>query len=167
MNLTYSYCPRCAGPMVEQQVEGRNRPVCSECGLVIYRNPKVAAGVITVSDGKIALVRRAMNPSKGLWVFPGGYVDAGECVEDAARREVWEETGLTVRLERMLGVYSRDGDDVVLVVYTGQVSAGTLCAGDEELEAAWFGPDDIPPADQLGFWSTVQAISEWRSATAA
>jgi 8-oxo-dGTP diphosphatase len=166
VNLTYVYCPRCAGPMVEQQVEGRIRPVCSECGLVIYRNPKVAAGVIPVHDGKIVLVRRAMNPSKGLWVFPGGYVDAGESVEDAARREVWEETGLTVRLERMLGVYSRPGEDVVLIVYAGQVLTGTLNAGDEETEAAWFGAGEIPSPDQLGFWSTIQAIDDWKKIAA-
>lgn len=164
MNLSYVYCPRCAGRMVEQQIEGRIRPVCLECGLVIYRNPRIATGVIPVCDGKIALVRRAMNPSRGLWVFPGGYVDAGECVEDAARREVWEEAGLTVRLERMLGVYSRPGEDVVLIVYAGQVVAGALCAGDEEMEAAWFCPDELPPADQLGFWSTIQAISDWKKA---
>jgi 8-oxo-dGTP diphosphatase len=153
--------------MVEQETEGRVRPLCPSCGLIIYRNPKIAAGVIPILDGKVALVRRSMRPSRGSWVFPGGYVDAGESVEDAARRETWEETGLRVQLERLLGVYSRDGEDVVLVVYLGRVVAGALTAGDEQTDAGWFAPDALPPADQLGFWSTVQAIADWRSATAA
>ncbi len=148
--------------MVEQPTQGKVRPVCSACGLVIYHNPRVAAGVIPVQDGRVALVRRAMKPCRGTWVFPGGYVDMGESVEDAARREVWEETGLRVELERLLGVYSRDGEDVVLVVYVGRVVAGALTAGDEQTDAGWFAPDALPPADQLGFWSTIQAIEDWK-----
>lgn len=129
----------------------------------MYLNPRLAAGVIPVLDGKAALVRRAMDPSRGLWVFPGGYVDMGEDVAEAARREVWEETGLHVRLERLLGVYSRTGDEVVLIVYVGQVIGGDLTAGDEEIEAAWFAAEALPAAEQLGFWSTAQAVQDWRS----
>jgi len=148
--------------MVERDVEGKSRPACPSCGIVIYQNPKVVVGVIPVLDGKIALVRRAMNPRYGAWVFPGGYVDMGECVEDAALREVWEETGLRVRLERLLGVYSRQGEEVVLVVYAGQVVGGTLTAGDEQSEAVWFSPAALPPHDELGFWSTMAALDEWK-----
>lgn len=162
MNVPYIYCPRCASRMIEKETEGRARPVCPACGLVIYHNPRVAAGVIPVLNGKIALVRRAMNPRRGSWVFPGGYVDRGECVEDAARREVWEEAGLTVRLEHLVGIYSRNGEDVMLIVYVGQVVAGALTAGDEEITAAWFSPDALPPADELGFWSTIEALQEWK-----
>ena len=148
--------------MVEHEIERRVRPICPSCGLVIYHNPKVAAGVIPVRDGQVVLVRRAMNPSRGAWVFPGGYVDRGECIEDAARRETWEETGLRVRLERLLGVYSRTGDDVVMVVYVGQVEGGELVISDEEVEAAWFSPENLPDAERLGFWSTVQALDDWK-----
>jgi len=148
--------------MQEHEIERRFRPICPSCGLVIYHNPKVVAGVIPVRDGQVALVRRAMNPGRGAWVFPGGYVDRGETVEDAARRETWEETGLRVRLERLLGVYSRPGDDVVMVVYAAQVESGELIAGEEEIEAGWFAPDALPDTDRLGFWSTVQALDDWK-----
>jgi 8-oxo-dGTP diphosphatase len=158
----YTFCPRCAGRMVEREVERRVRPICPSCGLVIYHNPKIVAGVIPVRDGKVALVRRAMRPSRGAWVFPGGYVDRGEAVEDAALRETWEETGLRVRLERLLGVYSRAGDEIVLVVYVGEVVDGELTAGEEETDAAWFSPESLPGADHMGFWSTVQAIEDWK-----
>jgi 8-oxo-dGTP diphosphatase len=162
VQFPYTYCPRCAGRMVEQQAGTRVRPVCSSCGLVIYDNPKVVAAVIPVRDGKVALVRRGMRPRKGTWVFPGGYVDNGECVEDAACRETWEETGLRVSLERLLGVYSRTGEEAVLIVYVGQVVDGTLAAGDEQTEAGWFSPDALPPDAEMGFWSTVKAIKDWK-----
>jgi len=162
MNVPYIYCPRCAGRMVEQAVQGRMRPVCPSCGLIVYLNPRLVAAVIPVLHDRIALVRRGMNPRRGSWVFPGGYVDQGENVEDAARRETWEETGLHVRLDRLLGVYSQTGEDVVLVVYVGQVIDGVLTAGDEELEAAWFDANELPPHDQLGFWSTVAALEDWK-----
>jgi ADP-ribose pyrophosphatase YjhB (NUDIX family) len=167
VQFVYTYCPRCSGHMVEQQAGTRVRPVCSSCGLVIYDNPKLVAAVIPVRDGKVALVRRGMRPRRGAWVFPGGYVDNGESVEDAARRETWEETGLRVRLEGLLGVYSRTGEESVLVVYAGQVVDGTLVAGDEQTEAAWFAPDALPPAAEMGFWSTVAAIDDWKRAMAA
>jgi 8-oxo-dGTP diphosphatase len=107
-----------------------------------------------------------MNPGRGLWVFPGGYVDVGESVEDAARREVWEETGLQVSLERLVGVYSRSGEDIVLVVYSGDVTGGDLTYGDEEVDAKWFSLDALPAPDQLAFWSTRAALDDWRQSPA-
>ncbi len=162
MLFDYVYYPRCAGRMVEQDAWGKVRPVCPSCGLVIFHNPKVVAAVIPVLDGRVALVRRAMTPRRGSWVFPGGYVDAGEQVEDAARRETKEETGLDVCIERLIGVYSRAGEDVVLVVFAGRVTGGTLVAGVEEIEAGWFAPDALPPAEQMGFWSTIAALDDWK-----
>lgn len=162
MNLTYVHCPRCAHPLRQKVVEGRERPTCPSCGLVVYLNPKIVASVIPVRDDRVALVRRGMNPGRGLWVFPGGYVDAGESVEDAARREVWEETGLQVKLERLVGVYSRSGEDIVLVVYSGDAVGGDLSFGDEEVDAQWFSLDALPPPEQLAFWSTAAALGDWQ-----
>jgi 8-oxo-dGTP diphosphatase len=166
VNLTYVHCPRCAHLLTQEVVEGRERPKCPSCGLVVYLNPKIVAAVVPVQDGKVALVRRGMNPGRGLWVFPGGYVDVGENVEDAARREVWEETGLRVKLDRLVGVYSRSGEDIVLVVYSGDVIGGELMFGDEEVDAKWFSPDALPSTDQLAFWSTSAALADWRQSLA-
>jgi ADP-ribose pyrophosphatase YjhB (NUDIX family) len=161
--FTYNFCPRCGAHLEMRQVQGKERPLCPACGLIIFLNPRLVAAVIPEAGGKVALVRRAMRPRRGTWVFPGGYVDQGETVEQAARREVWEETGLTVELGRMVGVYSREGEETVLVVYAGHVTGGQLAAGEEEMDAGWFSPDDLPPEDELGFWSTGQALADWKA----
>lgn len=162
MNVPYVFCPRCGSRLIEAEVEGRLLPACPSCSFVLFRNPKVVAAVIPVQDGRTVLVRRAHGPRKGYWVFPGGYVDLGESVEQAARRETLEETGLHVRLQRLLGVYSRSGEDVVLVVYLGQVEGGELIASDESSEVAWFAVAELPGPERLGFWSTIAALDDWR-----
>ena len=79
--------------------------VCSACQFVFFLDPKVAACTIIPLDGKIVLLQRAIEPGYGKWVFPGGYVDRGETVADAAIREAREEVSLEVRLVSLLDVY--------------------------------------------------------------
>ena len=94
------FCPSCAAALEAKEVAGRQRPVCPKCGRVVYYDPKVAAASIIEREGKVLMVKRAIEPGYGLWSIPGGYVDRGEVVEDAAVREVWEETGLKVETGR-------------------------------------------------------------------
>ena len=100
------FCPSCAAALEAKDVAGRQRPVCPRCGRVVYYDPKVAAASIIEREGKVLMVRRAIQPGYGLWSIPGGYVDRGEVVEVAAVREVWEETGLKVEIQRMVGLFS-------------------------------------------------------------
>ncbi|HEV2237030.1 MAG TPA: NUDIX hydrolase, partial [Ktedonobacterales bacterium] len=100
------FCPECGAPLEERQAYGRVRPVCPACGYIGFRDPKVAAAVIVARTGAILLTRRAHDPGRGLWGLPAGYMEWDERVEDAAIRETLEETGLTVRLDRLIGVYS-------------------------------------------------------------
>ena len=90
------------------------------------------------------LVRRAIEPGYGLWVFPGGYVDRGEEITSAAIREAREEAGLDVRLEGLVNIYSYPGRPLIIVVYAATVLGGTLCPDEECLEARLFTPGDIP-----------------------
>src|SRR5258708_27977801 len=98
---SYRYCPICAAPLAPKVVkEGEGpRPWCDACGFVAYSDPRVAACTITVVDGGIVLLRRANEPRRGKWVFPGGFVDLGEEGSVAAMREIWgggrSHTGLT------------------------------------------------------------------------
>lgn len=157
-----AYCPRCGGRLRERRDAPQRAPrlVCRACGAVHYLNPKVAACTITLLDGRILLVRRAIPPEVGRWVVPGGYVDLGETVRDAAVREVYEETGLSVELERLLDAYSYPDSPVVVLVYVGRVVAGTPVAGDECLEVAAFAPEQIP-WEELAFRSTREALSDY------
>jgi ADP-ribose pyrophosphatase YjhB (NUDIX family) len=108
--------------------------------------------------GRIVLQRRAIDPGLGAWTFPSGYVDRGEVVEQAAAREVLEEVNLPVRIERLLGLYSRAGDPVALAVYVATPLADAFSAGDEVAEVALFDPADLPP---LAFPHDARIIADY------
>jgi ADP-ribose pyrophosphatase YjhB (NUDIX family) len=138
----------------------RERLFCGGCGFVHYLNPRPVAGVIPVRAGpEILLVRRAIEPRRGKWVFPGGFMDLGETAEQAALRETLEEAHLHVGPLSLVGVYTRVEPGVVLIVYEGE-ALGEAEAGDETLEVSWFRPDDVP-WPHLAFDSTEWAISDW------
>ncbi|HEU4656230.1 MAG TPA: NUDIX domain-containing protein [Capillimicrobium sp.] len=134
---------------------------CPSCGYGAYYNPKpVASAIPRDADGNVLLLRRGFEPSAGLWTFPGGFVDLGESVEQAALREVREELEIDVELGGLVGVYSRPGDRIVLIVFHARVDAGARPRTTEEaIEVASFGPADIP-WDQLAFRSTDRALRD-------
>jgi ADP-ribose pyrophosphatase YjhB (NUDIX family) len=158
---TIRFCPLCAAPLGRAPVppDQREQAVCPACDFVFYLNPKVVAGTIPQLDGRVLLTRRSINPGRGLWTFPGGFVDFGESVTDAAVRETLEETGLKVELTGLHNVYSYPAAPVI-VVYRAAVVGGTLttCAENDCLE--WVAPEAIP-WDQLAFPSTREALREW------
>jgi ADP-ribose pyrophosphatase YjhB (NUDIX family) len=136
------------------------RLVCQVCSFIFYQDPKVVAGTIFTIDGGIVLLKRGVEPALGKWVFPGGYVDRGESVQDAAIRETKEESQVDVVLGPLLNVYSYPRSPNVIVVYTAEISAGELGAGDESLEAATFAADAIPWGE-LAFSSTKDALRDY------
>jgi ADP-ribose pyrophosphatase YjhB (NUDIX family) len=152
----------CGGALATTRPTGdtRDRLVCGECGFVHYLNPRPVAGVLPVrADGRVLLVRRAIEPRIGTWVFPGGFMDLGETAEEAGMRETMEEAHLQVRDPQLLGVYTRAGPGVVVIVYVAE-AIGEAEAGDETTEVAWFGPDEIP-WDELSFDTTHAALNAW------
>jgi ADP-ribose pyrophosphatase YjhB (NUDIX family) len=158
---TVRFCPLCGASLAREPVppDQREQWVCSACRFVVYLNPKVVAGTIPEQDGRVLLTRRSINPGRGLWTFPGGFVDYGETATDAAVRETLEETGLSVELTGLHNVYSFAGGPII-VVYRARVTGGTLTPCDENDALEWVKPEDIP-WDDLAFPSTREALREW------
>ena len=135
-----------------------DRHVCTKCGQIIYLDPKVAVGtIIRTDDSRIVLVRRAIEPGYGLWVFPGGYVDRGEEIRTAAVREAKEEAGLDVRLDGLVNIYSYPGRPLIVIVFAATAVGGELCHDDECLEVKLFEPEELP-WDELAFHSTREGL---------
>lgn len=139
------FCSRCGSTLEVQWLEGRQRQACPRCTMVLYLNPKLVAAGVVLHQGRVLLVQRAAEPGRGLWALPAGYVDRGEVVEEAAAREVQEETGLRVRVLGLVGLFSRRDDPVVLAVYAMEAPTDALSPNQETLDARWFTPDTLPP----------------------
>jgi ADP-ribose pyrophosphatase YjhB (NUDIX family) len=159
---SFRFCPKCGGSLQARVLKAQEPPrlVCAACDFVFYIDPKVAACTVSMVDGGVVLLKRAIEPALGRWVFPGGFVDRGEAVPDAAVRETFEEAGLRVGLTGVLDVYSFPDYEVVVVVYAAEVVGGALEARDETLEARAFPPEAIP-WDELAFESTRAALRDY------
>ena len=160
------FCARCGHALETRILEDhRTRPVCPACGYIVYLNPLIAAGVIAErADGKIVLVLRGENPGKGLWALPAGFMEIDETIEAAAARECLEETGLTVELGDLWGVWSYHHESKqssgVIVLYAARVITGELRPGSDSAQAKFFALDEIP-AEQLAFPSHRDALAKW------
>ena len=157
----YKYCPRCAGLLIEELRFGRIRPVCPACGWIHFVDPKVAAAVLVERDGQILLARRANEPFRGLWTLPAGFINGDEDPAEAAVRECLEETGLSVRVTRVLEIISgrehpRGAD--FIIVYQAEVLGGELKPDDDADAVEWFGRDRLPP---LAFRATQKVLQSF------
>jgi len=154
------FCPRCGR---SAEVSFPQRIACRHCGYAAYFNPKpVAAAIPLDGGGRVILLRRGFDPGRGLWTFPGGFVDLGESVEAAARRETDEELGIAIELGPLVGVYSRADERVVLIVYRG-LAVEEPRTTPEAVEVRSFAPSEIPWGE-LAFWSTELALRDALSA---
>jgi ADP-ribose pyrophosphatase YjhB (NUDIX family) len=158
------YCPHCAAPLLVKLIPTEDRPrLMCDRGHIIYVNPKVVVGVIPERDGKILLMRRAIEPRYGAWTFPGGFMEIDETVEQCAAREAHEEVGIHVEILDLIGVYSRPGPhgpSIVSIVFRGTAGSGSPKLGHEALEATWLDPAEIP-WDELAYDTTRWALTAW------
>ena len=164
----YRYCGLCGSRLATRVLRDGDMPrrVCSECGFVAYLDPKLAVGtIIADGQGRVLLIRRAIEPGYGRWVFPGGFVERGEEVREAARREALEESGLTVSLDYLLDVYSYPGRVPVVVVFAATRTGGRLSWDDEGLDGRFFASTEIPWND-LAFRTTHEAVRDYFARTA-
>lgn len=158
------FCALCGGAMELRPVlpERKRHKVCSRCGFIDFQGPKLVAGCLVIDDaGRVLLLRRAIPPRLGFWTFPGGYVDLNEMPEPAALRETVEEVGMTVAIERLLGVYADPQNPIAaVVVYLARPSGQGPGLSDEASEVRYFAPDEIP-WEEIAFRTTEAALRDW------
>jgi len=137
--------------------DDRVREVCDTCGFIHYVNPKIVVGAVAVWEGRYLLCRRAIEPRKGFWTIPAGYLETGETAEEGARREAWEEARADLVLEALLAVYSIPRISQVQLIYKAALKSGEVAAGEESEEVALFMWSEIPWKD-LAFPSVDWAL---------
>lgn len=154
------FCPRCGGPVERRTPPGDDRPraVCPACGHVHYENPLVVVGTVCLAGGRVLLCRRAIEPRRGLWTIPAGYLELGETLEEGARREAFEEARVVPALDGLLAVFSLPHIGQVQTMFLGRLDEAVAEPGPETLEVGFFRFDEIP-WEELAF-PTVRRVLE-------
>ena len=158
------FCPYCGQRLSEKIHENRKRLFCCHCNDPIYENPIPAACLVVTDDrDRVLLVQRSVAPQKGMWCLPGGFIELGEPPESAALRELYEETGLTGRIHKLLGVTTNPSkmyDSVLLVGYWVKAYSGSLIAGDDASDAAFFSSGNLPEIAFESHLNFIQKLAE-------
>ena len=143
--------------------DDRPRRICDSCGFVDYVNPKIVAGALVADEaGRLLMCRRAIEPRKGFWTLPAGYLEEGESVDAGARREAWEEARVVIETTDLLAVYSIPRISQVQLFFRARMIEPGYAAGPESEEVAFFAYEDMP-LDALAFPSVRWAIEDWRA----
>ncbi|MEA1962004.1 MAG: NUDIX hydrolase [Bacillota bacterium] len=151
MMQKFIYCPLCATKLEESHIEDRQRQYCPNCHYVHYINPIPATAVIGERDGKILLIKRGMEPGKGLWTLPSGFMEASETPEEGCLRELQEETGMHGEITSLIGVfheYSKMYGDILNIFYHVNLDEGIPIGGDDADDAELV---PIEKIENLGF----------------
>lgn len=143
------FCSACGAPVELRVPAGDNLPrhVCAACSTIHYQNPKIVAGCIPEWQGRILLCRRAIEPRRGLWTVPAGFMENGESTVAAASREAREEANAELDDLVLYGIYHLTQIDQVYVMFRGRLRDGRASAGAESLEVRLFAPGEIPWPD--------------------
>jgi ADP-ribose pyrophosphatase YjhB (NUDIX family) len=152
------------GPSVRRVPDGdtHERLVCPDCGFVNYENPKIVVGAVAAWRGRVLLCRRAINPRKGFWTLPAGYMELHETSIDGASREAWEEARARLTIRGLLAVYNIPRISQVQLIYAAHLASPDVAPGPESAEVALFEWDEIPWG-QIAFPSVRWALDHWRA----
>lgn len=149
--------------MSSDVIGGRERPVCPQCGFVIFKNPVPGVGVLVEMEGGVVLIKRGHQPKKDLWALPAGFIEADESIEEAAIRECKEETNLDIELVEMFHVDSFPNDPTpqsgIIIFYRAKPIGGVLKPGDDAVEAEIYKPDALPV--DVAFRTHRAALARW------
>src|SRR5471032_2332234 len=145
--------------------DNRERMVCADCGYVAYENPKVVVGSVVVADGLVLMCLRAIEPRRGFWTLPAGYLELGETLEEGAAREAMEEANAGISIDGILGVFSVARIGQVQVIFRGRFAGPgkpTFSSGLESEEVALFDWDEIP-WHEIAFPTVLWALQAWHT----
>ncbi len=143
----FNYCPICGEKLQINSIEGKRRKNCHSCGFIDYKNPLPCVSIIGIKENKIALIKRGIEPSKGSWAPPSGFMEFGERPEETALRELYEETSLKGEVTELLGVHSHNVEiygSLLIIIFLVRITEGNIKAGDDALDAKLFKPEEIP-----------------------
>ncbi len=160
----FNYCPICGEKLHVEFIDGKNRKKCHVCGFVDYRNPLPCVSIVGIKDGRIVLIKRGIEPSKGCWVPPSGFMEGGEKPEEAALRELYEETSLKGEIISLLGVYAKNAQiygNLVIIIFLVRITEGKIKAGDDAADAKFFGFDEIPRMKQCFYNEAIEKAAKW------
>lgn len=163
-NGKYDCGPNCGGPRVRAIPPGedRERLMCPDCGYIAYQNPLIVVGAVaTWEDGRILLCRRAIEPRKGYWTLPAGYMEERESTRDGAAREAWEEARARIDIDHLLAIYDIPRISQVQMIFRARLLSPDVEPGPESLEVGLFEWKDIP-WNELAFPTVVWALREHR-----
>lgn len=151
------------GPSVRIVPEGddRERLTCPDCGFVQYENPKVVVGSVVTWEDRILMCRREINPRRGFWTLPAGYLELNESVEDGAKREAWEEARARIEIDGLLAFYTIPRISQVQLFFRARLVSPDVEPGPESQEVALYRWDEIP-FDELAFPSVGWALDHFR-----
>lgn len=155
-----NYCSNCGSDKLEMSIpdgDHRSRIVCTHCDTIHYQNPLIVVGCLIEYEGKILLAKRGIEPRKGYWNLPAGFMENEETAEEGALREVEEETGMRVTLERLLTVFSVVHANQVYLIFLARASTPDFTLTPESVDIRFFSPGEIP-WDEIAFSSNVHAL---------
>lgn len=155
-----NYCSKCGSDKLSFRIpEGdhRERFICESCQTIHYSNPLMVVGCLVVHEGKILLAKRGIEPRKGFWNLPCGFMENGETTEDGAIREVTEETGITPIIQNLHTVYSVVPANQVYLIYKATTDSTAYTLTPESTEIAFFSPDEIP-WNEIAFTANIHAL---------
>ncbi len=160
----FLFCPYDGKPLIKVESGGKQRPTCSSCGFVHFRNPSPTVSLLIVDEERVLLGKRGGHPGKGTWSLPSGYIEYDEDFLSTTIREAKEETGLDVMVESVINVISSFVSPKFhfLGLYVAaQVVGGTLKAGDDLDAVEWFPLNGPLPA--MGFEEDTSIIELYRN----
>lgn len=149
----YRYCSECGKQRISFKIpdgDTMHRHICDHCNTIFYENPKIVVGAVIIYQKKFLLCKRAIEPRKGFWTYPAGYLENKESLEQGVHREAAEEAGISIELIRLLGTYSLTAVNQVHIIYAAKMNKPEYSPGTESLEVALFTQKNIP-WDELAF----------------